>query len=141
MSLTEKTFDGLYSGRWEVGFEPYDGADFSRLCCLFSGQGSAVPGMFLSAYRERETVRQRFDEADALSRAAGLPPPSLYITEAKAIHADALVVTRNLATFTVQVALFDHLSNRLAPPKLLTGSSQGEYTASSSRDRTTASRR
>jgi malonyl CoA-acyl carrier protein transacylase/NADP-dependent 3-hydroxy acid dehydrogenase YdfG/acyl carrier protein len=129
MSLTEKTFDGLYSGRWEVGFEPYDGADFSRLCCLFSGQGSAVPGMFLSAYRERETVRQRFDEADALSRAAGLPPPSLYITEAKAIHADALVVTRNLATFTVQVALFDHLSNRLAPPKLLTGSSQGEYTA------------
>jgi hypothetical protein len=81
MFLTEKTIDGLYSGRWEVGFEPYDGADFSRLCCLFSGQGSAVPGMFLSAYRERETVRQRFDEADALSRAAGLPPPSLYITE------------------------------------------------------------
>ena len=87
------------------------------------------PACFSPAYRERETVRQRFDEADALSRVAGQPPPSLYITKVKAIQADELVVTRNLATFTVQVALFDHLSNRLAPPKLLTGSSQGEYAA------------
>ena len=128
-SLSDRTIEGLYSGRWKIGFEPYTGSDFSRICYLFSGQGSAVPGMFLSSYRGLAAVRHRFDEADALARAAGLPPPSLYITAPDAISADALVVTRNLATFTIQVALFDHLSTRLAPPKLLTGSSQGEYAA------------
>ena len=128
-SLNDRTIEGLYSGRWKIGFEPYTGSDFSRICYLFSGQGSAVPGMFLSSYRGLAAVRHRFDEADALARAAGLPPPSLYITAPDAISADALVVTRNLATFTIQVALFDHLSGCLAPPKLLTGSSQGEYAA------------
>ena len=128
-SLNDRTIEGLYSGRWKIGFEPYTGSDFARICYLFSGQGSAVPGMFLSSYRGLAAVRHRFDEADALARAAGLPPPSLYITAPDAISADALVVTRNLATFTIQVALFDHLSGCLAPPKLLTGSSQGEYAA------------
>jgi malonyl CoA-acyl carrier protein transacylase/NAD(P)-dependent dehydrogenase (short-subunit alcohol dehydrogenase family)/acyl carrier protein len=119
----------FYGGSWEIAFEPYDGVDFSRLCWLFSGQGTAYPGMFLNAYRELEVVRQRFDEADTLAREASLPRPSLYVTGAKPIPPEALVMTRNLATFTAQVALFDYLLTCLAPPRLLTGSSQGEYAA------------
>ena len=129
MQLTDATYQGIYSGRWEVGFRPYEGVDFSRVCYMFSGQGSAAPGMFLSAYQQLEVVRRRFDEADGLAQSAGLPSPSLYLTDANAIPASALVVTRNLATYTAQVALCDHLLATRPPPLLLTGSSQGEYAA------------
>lgn len=129
MHLTDRTYQGIYSGRWEVGFQPYDGVDFSRLCYMFSGQGTAVPGMFLTAYQQLAVVRQRFDEADDLARAAALPPPSLYLTNSRAIPASALVITRNLATYTVQVGLYEHVLAHRPPPQLLTGSSQGEYAA------------
>jgi acyl transferase domain-containing protein len=130
MQRTDTTsYEGIHSGRGELGFRPCEGADFSRVCYLFGGQGTAVPGMFLSAYRQIEPVRRRFDEADALACAAGLAPPSLYLTDGRAIPASELVVTRNLAIYTVQVALFDHLLASRSPPQLLTGSSQGEYAA------------
>jgi malonyl CoA-acyl carrier protein transacylase/NAD(P)-dependent dehydrogenase (short-subunit alcohol dehydrogenase family) len=103
------------------------GVDYSRACYLFSGQGAAIPGMFQYAYQKVGVIRQRFDEADALAHRSGLPPPSLYITDSQAIPTEDLVITRNLAAYTMQVALFDHLLTCRPPPTLLTGSSQGEY--------------
>jgi acyl transferase domain-containing protein len=121
--------EGIYSGSWEPGLRHSKDVDFSRVCCLFGGQGTAVPGMFLSAYQQIERFRRRFDEADALARAAGLPAPSLYLTDGRAIPASELFVTRNLAAYTTQVALFDHILASGSSPQLLTGSSQGEYAA------------
>ena len=129
MKLTRTSYQGLYSGRWEVFFSPYEGVDFSRACYLFSGQGAAIPGMFHYAYQKVGVIRRRFDEADALAYKSGLSPPSLYITGSQAIPTESLVITRNLAAYTMQVALFDHLLTCRPPPTLLTGSSQGEYAA------------
>ena len=129
MNLSDARFDSLYCGRWQLGFSRYEGADFSRLCVLFSGQGTAFPGMFRAEYEQLAPLRRRFDEADDLARSVGLPPPSCYITDSAAVPASELVIIRNLATYTLQVGLFDHLIGTGLVPQLLTGSSQGEYAA------------
>ncbi len=124
-----RSYAGLYSGNWDLQLHAFDGVDYARRCFMFTGQGSAYPGMFGALYAQALTFRARFDEADTLALAAGLTQPSAYITNADAIPADDLILTRNLAVFTAQVALFDYLQGCGLGVTLLTGSSQGEYAA------------
>ncbi|MBF0395468.1 MAG: SDR family NAD(P)-dependent oxidoreductase [Desulfobacterales bacterium] len=122
-------YQGLFVGRYGISYHHYQGADFSKICFLFSGQGAAYPGMFLNAYQSVNIIQQYFNLADSLAMKYDLPPLSGYITDTHTFNKTKLPIVRNLSLFTIQVALFNHLLSDNISPKILTGFSFGEFAA------------
>lgn len=120
---------GHYFGRYDIGTEEYSGADFSRICFIFPGQGSAVPGMFKRHYLGFESVREMFRKADILVERNGLGKVSDYIVRPGNVAEETLPIVRNLALFTMEVALHEALVAKGIVPEIVTGHSFGEYAA------------
>ncbi len=129
LTVGKHSFAGLFPGRYVIRVAPYDGVDFSRLCLIFSGQGSAFPGMFAHEYRTLTEIRQRIDEADELASRISLPPISSYLTNTSTVTGQELVKLRNLSLFSIQVALTDYLNSHNIQPTMVTGFSMGEMAA------------
>lgn len=120
---------GHYFGDYEIEIKEYSGEDFSRRCFIFPGQGSATPGMFRQQYSDFESIRKKFEQADELARKNNLQKISDYILDPKNISKDKLPIIRNLALFTMEVALHEVFAAKKIIPKVVTGHSFGEYAA------------
>jgi len=127
--MTVNKSQGYYFGSYDITMDKYSGEDFSRKCFIFPGQGSASPGMFKQQYLSFEIIRKKFEKADSLAKKNKLQKISDYILNPKKIKEDKLPIVRNLALFTMEVALCELLVSRKNIPKIITGHSFGEYAA------------
>lgn len=118
---------GYYFGRYEIAEEAYSGDDFSRRCFVFPGQGFAFPGMFRQEYYEHKEIRETVAQADDMAKRFGLGNVSDYIVAPEHIRKEQLPIVRNLALFTLEVALSRLLVAQKIVPMALTGHSYGEY--------------
>lgn len=117
----------IFKTRYKIGFVPFQGADFSKKCFVFPGQGVAQPRMGQSLLERHEPLIRRFQKADALAKAKDLCEPSLFILDPNKIPAKDLSLVRNLCLFTMSVGLFELLLSQNERPALLTSHSFGEY--------------
>ncbi len=120
---------GHYFGGYDIAFEEYTGADFSRRCFIFPGQGSAFPGMFKMQYLTFGIISEHFKKADLLAKRNNLPKISAYILDPDSLPTDSLPIVRNLALFTLEVGLYELLLSQKRTPEIVTGHSFGEYAA------------
>jgi len=120
---------GYYFGNYDITTDKYPGADFSRKCFVFPGQGLASPGMFKQQYKDFKIIHDKFEKADSLAEKFKLPRVSDYIVRPANIKEDNLPIVRNLALFTMEVALHELLISQKNIPKIVTGHSFGEYAA------------
>ncbi|MDD2753094.1 MAG: SDR family NAD(P)-dependent oxidoreductase [Candidatus Portnoybacteria bacterium] len=120
---------GYYFGAYRVEAEQYLGADFSRRCFIFPGQGAAFPGMFKKQYADFKIIRDKFKQADSLAKELALPKISNYILQTEGLKEETLPIVRNLALFTLEVALHEILVDQKIIPQIVTGHSFGEYAA------------
>ncbi len=121
-------YAGAYGPRYRVTTLPWQGPDFSRVCWVFPGQGSASVGMFAREFREIEIFRGRLAEADALAVARGLPPIADFVF-GRSIPAEVLPIVRLLALFTAEVAVGEYLWEKGHRPEMATAFSFGEIAA------------
>lgn len=128
-SVLNTSFKGHFFGRYELKTSAYAGADFSRLCVILPGQGSAVPGMFASIIRQSPGLKRKLDQADKYVTSRKLPPVSAYCTAPETIPDKDLPLIRNLCLFTCEVGLFEHLYVQGIAPEAVTGHSFGEFAA------------
>ncbi|MBU1179218.1 SDR family NAD(P)-dependent oxidoreductase [Patescibacteria group bacterium] len=120
---------GYYFGHYDVSAEKYFGADFSRKCFVFPGQGSAFPGMFKEQYFAFSVIREKFIKADFLAGKYKLQKISDYILRPENIKKEVLPIIRNLALFTLETALYELFVSQKIIPEIVTGHSYGEYAA------------
>ncbi len=118
---------GYYFGRYKITTAQYFGVDFSRKCFVFPGQGVAFPGMFKEQYLDFKIIREKFKEADILAKKFKLQKISDYIINQKRIKKETHHIVRNLALFTLEVALYELLVSKKFIPEIITGHSFGEY--------------
>ncbi len=118
---------GYYFGRYKALTSLYDGADFSKICFIFPGQGAAFPKMFREQYLAFPMMRERFELADLLAKENNLTKISDYLLAPEKIKQENLPITRNLALFVAEVAIFELLISRGVVPEIITGHSFGEY--------------
>jgi acyl carrier protein len=110
-----------------VSVKPYQGRDFSSLSGIFPGQGVIFEGQFSEWLKGKSRFRDFFQQADAWSNSHSLPRPSLYLTAPQRIIPPIRVKIKNLALFTLEVALFEELSRLGLQFKRLASYSFGEY--------------
>jgi len=120
---------GYYFGSYNILMDEYLGVDFSRRCFVFPGQGAAFPGMFKNEYFNFETIREKFEKADLMALKFGLQKISDYILNPEDLKKETLPIVRNLALFTLEVALHEFFVSKKIVPKIVTGHSFGEYAA------------
>lgn len=128
-AIDEMDYVGRYFGEYTISYSAYRGIDFSKICFVFSGQGSAYPGMFEHEYNSLPIVKQQFDSADALAEKHTIPHLSTYLLHTHTCEGKELIVVRNLSLFTIQVALCKYLIEQRLYPTMLTGFSVGEFPA------------
>lgn len=122
-------YQGNYFGKYRILTEGYSGADFSRRCFIFPGQGGVFPGMFRDEYLNFKIIRDKFVQADLLAKKFKLPKISDYILRPEKIKKELLPATGNLALFTLELAIFEILESLKIFPRIVTGHSFGEYAA------------
>ncbi|MFH1393238.1 MAG: SDR family NAD(P)-dependent oxidoreductase [Patescibacteria group bacterium] len=127
--MRQNKSQGYYFGAYQIEAGKYQGADFSRSCFIFSGQGSAFPGMFKEQYLSFRMVGEKFKKADVLAKELGLSKISDYILKPAGLKEETLPIVRNLALFTLEVALHEVLISQKIIPQIVTGHSFGEYAA------------
>ncbi|MFZ4780199.1 MAG: acyltransferase domain-containing protein, partial [Terrimicrobiaceae bacterium] len=120
---------GVFGDAYDIPLLTATGANPARLAILFSGQGSARPGMFREVLARLPAMQNRFAHADQLARELGLPPVSSFLVDASNLEGETLNRVRNLATFTVQIGCFDAVVASGRPPFAITGFSLGEFAA------------
>ena len=118
-----------FAGEYQIAMSAYKGLDFSRRCLIFPGQSAAYPGMMKELMSSSRACAERFESADKLAKELGLKPVSAYVQTPEVLSADELIMVRNPALFTLEVALFDHLVQKGLRPAAVTGHSFGEYAA------------
>ncbi|MCK4386951.1 MAG: SDR family NAD(P)-dependent oxidoreductase [Candidatus Pacebacteria bacterium] len=117
---------GYYFGNYNISANKYSGADFSKKCFVFSGQGAAFPGMFREYYFKFKIIRKRFKVADKLAKKLKLQKISDYILSPENLKKNTFPTIQSLALFTLEVALYELLISRKCAPKIITGHSFGE---------------
>ncbi|MDD3148413.1 MAG: acyltransferase domain-containing protein, partial [Candidatus Riflebacteria bacterium] len=131
ISITDPKIEtrGIYGDGYEINLSAYEGIDTSRLAVVFSGQGSARPGMFLEEYQRLPAMKQHFAIADKMAADRGLPAISSFILDAAKLEGETLCKVRNLAIFTAQIACYEAIIEAGLRPIVVSGFSQGEVAA------------
>ena len=120
---------GYYFGEYKILFDKYFGADFSKRCFVFPGQGAAFTGMFKDEYFKFKEFKEKFLLADSFAEKFNIPKISDYILRPERLEKKFIPIIANLALFTIESALFKILISQKIIPKVITGHSFGEYAA------------
>lgn len=118
----------LFHGSYHIGrvtAEPHS----SERAFVFSGQGSAYPGMFRSAFGGTPTIQKFFAGADKLCSYFDLLPASHYVYRPEEIPQEKIHIYRSCALFVVEVALAEYIEKQGLPAKLSAAHSFGECAA------------
>lgn len=107
--------------------EPFAGRDFSSITGIFPGQGVVFEGEFAEWLKGKSRFRDFFHQADVWAQSRSLAKPSLYLSAPQRLVPTERQKIRNLALFTLEVAMFEELTRLGVQFKRLAAYSFGEY--------------
>ncbi len=124
--LTQSSF---YKENFNIDLIPYTGIDYSKVACLFPGNGSLYPGIFKAELKRLPLCVKRLQEMDLFSEKNKVSKVSWYFYQPEKILETEMAALRGMALITMSVGLFESYVDKHKAPHFLSGHSLGECSA------------